>query len=251
MAYYSSALAFTPVGVPPAWRKWSVSAGVEATYVPALSASQRSAGFDKPEATNLAPVFPRPRAMVAIPGGFVVEGSWVPPIRVFDVEANLFSVAVSRPVELLGSLEVVPRVSMLAGSVRGPITCNEETASDGDDDLEVYYENVCHGNDSDDSFEPRHLSAELMFATAMRGGGVRPYAAVGVRRERTTFDIGVIRDDGTRDTDHPILTLRATQMHLTGGLMWLTTRRLRTAAEAYWAPGSLFTVRAMAGLQLW
>jgi len=251
MAFYSSALAFSPVGLPPAWRKWSLSLGIEASYVPPLSESQRTAGFDKPEATNLAPLFPRPRAMLALPGGFVVEGSWVPPIRMFDVEANLVSVALSRPLTRVRSFEVVPRVSMLGGRVRGPITCNAETADDGGDDLRLYYQSICHGNDSDDHFEPRHISAEVMVATSMRGGAFRPYLSAGARRERTKFDIGVIRADGSRDLDHPVLELRATRAHFTGGLMWLNTRRLRTAAEAYWAPGSLFTVRALAGVQVW
>jgi len=249
MGFYSDAIAFSPVGAPRRYRAWAVEAGVEASYVPRLTAMQRRAGFDKPEATNLAPVFPRPRAMLALPGGVTLEGSWVPPVRVFDVTANLLSAAVAWRAGHLGPVELTPRLSALTGRVRGAITCNGATARRESNDLLVYYEAVCYGRDSDDHFSPRQLAGELM-ATGNSGGAFVPYGGLGVRRERARFDIGVIRPDGTRDPEHPMLLSSATRLYLTGGLTWLVGVRGVASGEVYYAPGSLITVRLAAGLRV-
>ncbi len=244
MAFYSAAVAFSPVGgVAPD----ALHLDVELGYVPPLSAAQRTTGFDKPEATNLAPVFPRPRLRARV-RGFALEGSWVPPLRVFGVRANLVAAAVTAPAVRAGRFSLAPRLAGLGGRVRGPITCNAETAEEGGRDLLVYYAGVCHGNDSDDAFEPNHVSLEVL--VAREGGRVRPYVSLGARRDRTRFDIGVRRDDGARDLDHPVLELRDTRPQVALGAAWTGPRRTRLAAELFWAPGSVATVRVAAGAGL-
>jgi hypothetical protein len=250
MGFYSDALAFSAVGAPRARRAGAIELGLELSYVPPLSKAQRTAGNDKPEATNLAPVLPRPRALLALPGSFAVEGSWIPPLPVFGVTANLLSIAVTRPIARIRGVDLVPRLSALTGEVRGPITCNADITSDGSLDLEVYYADVCHGQDSDDHFEPRHLSGELVATTTLYGGALAPYASVGARHERTRFDIGVLFPDGSRDTDHPVLESEVTRAFLTGGVTWLAGRWAVASSELYYAPGSLFTVRLLAGVRL-
>ena len=99
IGYYSAALLFSPLGTPERLRTWAFDVGLEIGYIPELSKEQRTAFQDKPEATNLAPVLPRPRVTLRLPGTVQTELSWVPPMQVFDVEANLFSVALSRPFE--------------------------------------------------------------------------------------------------------------------------------------------------------
>ena len=99
IGYYSAALLFSPLGTPERLRTWAFDAGLEIGYIPELSEEQRTAFQDKPEATNLAPVLVRPRVTLRLPGAVQTELSWVPPLRVFDVEANLFSAALSRPFE--------------------------------------------------------------------------------------------------------------------------------------------------------
>ena len=48
--------------------------------------------------------------MLALPGGVTLEGSWVPPVRVFDVTANLLSAAVAWRAGHLGPVELTPRL---------------------------------------------------------------------------------------------------------------------------------------------
>ena len=59
LAFYSAAVAFSPAAF--ADDESRVAFGVELSSVPWLDAAQRRPSIDKPEATNLAPVFPRPR----------------------------------------------------------------------------------------------------------------------------------------------------------------------------------------------
>ena len=276
--YYSSSVAFSPLGVPlgvvrPATT--IVSAGlsvppsrveivvpggsvpsrvelsVEVSYLPSLSAEQRTAGSDKPESTNLAPVFPRPRLAARLPGGFGLELSWIPPLRVFDVKANLFAGALSYSFALPSRFSLVPRVSALGGRVEGPITCNSEMASGTDAALARYYSYVCYGSDSRDYFEPRHVSGELMVAHTATSGRWESYLTAGARAERSQFDVGVIREDGSRDPDQPILEVKATRAYGSVGTSWFGIPRTRLAAELYYAPGSVLTGRVLAGVRLW
>jgi hypothetical protein len=248
IGFYSAALLFSPLGPPERANTWALDAGLELGYIPQLSKSQRTAFQDKPEATNLAPVLLRPRVSVVLPGALHANVSWVPPIRVFDVEANLISVAVTRALQPRG-ITVAPRLLATWGKVRGSITCFEDllhgTESEG-----VYFQEICNSRTSDDHFKPQHFSAEVLVSRAVSRLPFLPYAGIGVLREKTIFDIGVLRTDGSRDPDHPILELRATRPYgFLGGTVsgW---RGTRFTGELFYAPGSLFTARVFAGVHL-
>lgn len=238
LAFYAAAMAFTPAGLVPD----RTAAALEVTWVPRLDEAQRRPSIDKPEATNLAPFFPRPRGAVRL-GSLLLEGSWIPPISVFDAKANVLAASVSTTAWRAGGWHLVPRLWGVTGRVRGTITCAASAMLGRGSALETYYQAVCHGRESDDWFEPRLLGAEALLTRALGGGGVRGYAGAGARLDRTRFDIGVIRQDGSRDQDHPILALRATRPHVMLGAEWRTTGTLATGAELFYAPGSVLTVR--------
>ena len=249
MAFYSAVLAFSPVGQIRA-APGSITVAMELSYVPSLTTAQRSAGYDKPEATNLAPVFPRPRVRFGLPGGVGIEGSWLPPVQVFGVTANLGAVALTAPLFKPGRYDITARASGMIGRVTGPITCNADIAAGGSLDLRTYYRTVCRDRNSRDHFEPRHVSGELI---VQRGrGAFQSYAGAGVRLDAgTRFDIGVARADGTyRDPDHPVLELRALRPHFLIGGTWRAFARGTMAGEMFHAPGSVLTVRALASVQL-
>lgn len=249
ISYYSAALTFSPGRAPLVASPGTVTAAVELSLIPPLSESQRRVG-DKPEGTNLTPLFPRPRAAVALPGGVVLEGSWIPPIKVFDVEANLASGALSRPFHAGGALTLTPRLAATAGTVKGAITCYTDLGS-GTPDQREYYAYICNGRPSDDHYEPRHLMAELVAARPFRGSPLVPYAGLGVRRDHSRFDVGVLQSDGTRDTEHPILELRATRGYAFGGATWTVARRLGASGELFYAPGSVLTVRVQGSVRVY
>ena len=240
LAFYSSAMAFSPAGIAPDESRLSFS--VEVSHVPYLNTAQRRPSIDKPESTNLAPFFPRPRLSARF-GSWIAELSWIPPMEVFEVEANLGSAAVTAPAMHFGSLRVSPRVWTTFGRVRGAMTCSTEEMLGKGPDLALYYATVCHGNESDDWFEPRLFGGELLASKPLGSGGARAYAVLGARADRTRFDIGVLTSTGARDADHPILELRTVRPHGAVGASWRVRRNIFAGGEVFYAPGSLVTAR--------
>ena len=240
LAFYSAAMAFSPAGLAPDESRLSVS--LEVSHVPYLDQAQRRPSIDKPESTNLAPFFPRPRGALRI-GNWIAEASWIPPMRVFDVEANLGSVAIVAPALTVGSVSVAPRLWGTWGRVRGAMTCSTTTMLGHGSDLELYYSTVCHGRESDDWFEPRMLGGEAVASRSLGPAGGRIYALLGARVDRTRFDIGVLTQDGARDADHPILALKAFRPHGALGASWRVRRGVYAGGEVFYAPGSLLTGR--------
>ena len=49
----------------------------------------------------------------------------------------------------------------------------------------------------------------------------------------------------------PTLELKTTRAYGTAGTSWLGPAGTRLAAELYYAPGSVLTVRGLAGMRLW
>lgn len=238
LAFYSAAMAFSPAGFAPDESRLSFQ--LEVSHVPYLDRAQRRPSIDKPESTNLAPFFPRPRAAVRI-GSWRAEASWIPPMRVFDVRANLTSVAIAGPPVRFGTLSIAPRVWGTIGRVRGAMTCSTSEMLGKGADLELYYGTVCHGRESDDWFEPRTVGGELVGSRSL--GGARAYAVLGARVDRTRFDIGVLTFTGDRDPDHPILQLRAFRPHGAVGASWRLRGGVYAGGEVFYAPGSLLTGR--------
>jgi hypothetical protein len=251
MGYYSAALSATPLGAPRQAREpWSLGAAVEIGYIPWLSRERRTAGFDKPEASNLSPVLPRPHLEVELPGGVALDVHWVPPVKVRDARANLLGGSLQKSFNI-GALAVAPRVSVLSGRIEGAITCFEELGSGSLSDIQ-YYANVCHASESRDWFEPSHLAFDVGVGSGsgLVVFGAHPFLAGGVRRESARFDIGVILPDGSRDPDHPVLEMSATRAYATAGLEWRVGARSRYTAELFWSPGSLFTARFLGAWRL-
>lgn len=248
IGFYSAALFFSPLGAPERTNRWALDAGLEIAYIPHLSKSQRTAFQDKPEATNLAPVLPRPRVSVVLPGALHAQASWVPPMRVFDVEANLLSIAITRAMQP-GGVTLAPRFVATWGKVRGSITCFEDLIR-GTESESVYFTQICNSRNSEDHFKPQHFALEVLASRAIARLPFLPYGGIGVLREKTIFDIGVQRTDGSRDPDHPILELRATRPYGFLGGTVNTWRSTRFTGELFYAPGSLFTARVFAGIHL-
>jgi hypothetical protein len=240
LAFYSASMAFSPAGV--GWDDSRLSFSLEVSHVPYLDKAQRRPSIDKPESTNLAPFFPRPRISIGL-GSWRAEASWIPPMRVFDVQANLGSLSITAPPVKIGTFRLSPRAWATIGRVEGAMTCSSQEMLGHGADLELYYGTVCHGRESEDWFEPRMVGGEAVIARPLGSGGSSVYALAGARVDRTRFDIGVLTFDGQRDPDHPILQLSAFRPHGAIGGSWRVRRGVYAGGELFYAPGSLLTGR--------
>ena len=249
MGYYSAALAFTPAAAPDVLPARGVAFGLEMAYVPPLSAARRSAGETKTQSTNLAPVLPRPRLAAALPGGASLEASWVPPVKVFGVTANLWGVALSRPLTAFRGMLLTPRIAGSGGVVEGAVTCNRDLERRGGGDS-VYFAWVCHGRESEDRFRPLAVSAELVASRLIRGGTLAPYAGLGARYEHTRFDVGVQTFAGERDPRQPILDMHVARGYGVAGASWRARPGAWLSGELLYLPGSVLTVRAQGSVAL-
>ena len=146
--------------------------GLEAAYVPQIDDATATPTFCRPgkgpENVNLTPVMPRPRLSLPLPLGLAFEASWVPPIRVGGVKANLFGVSLGRSFGNIDGVIMALRGHATFGSIRAPITCN-------DDALEEATSECFQGTRSDDKYSPN-----IVRCRSLRVGtsGWRPAPAI-------------------------------------------------------------------------
>ena len=125
LKYFSSVTTFTPLG-PPRFRKpGEIELGLEAGWIPYLSESDRTVGFDgtKVEDLNKSPIYGRPRLLVGLPAGLSVEVGWVPPVKINGAEANLFDAALERPFFVKSGGSFGWRIYGQFGHAFGDYTC--------------------------------------------------------------------------------------------------------------------------------
>ncbi len=247
MGYYAATMLMTPVGL--AGR--GVAVGGELTFIPDLSDEERRVGFGgtKLEQTNLCPVLPRLRASYGFAANAFDVG-FVPPVEVCGVQALLVSAGFTRRVTLSPAFALAFRAHALVGSLQAAITCPKEATQDTLD-------RTCHGGQvSEDEVKPLTVGFDAML---VHRGGHHPrlemYALLGIRREQTGFDVNYTRLEPNPLNlpgldDHERLESTLTRAHAAAGASYAVTARLRLGAEAYYAPGALFTVRGRAGLTL-
>lgn len=245
MASFGVPLAFSAARAPAARERWSVDVGVEVSYIPRVddaTATPTICRPDKtgPENTDLLFALPRPRVLVSLPGQFTLEGSWVPPVRVSDVKANLFGVALSRTLPLGGErLRLALRAHATVGTVEAPITCDDAALQDS--------ASPCYqGTRSNDSFRPNVLGGEVTFSWRL-GGSLNPYLGAGYNHLAPRFRVNFTNRFGNVDRTRVVVDLdRAV---LFGGATW-TANRLMLSGEVYSAPADAVTGRVMVSYRL-
>ena len=229
-------LAFGRGGMPSA-EGWS--AGLELAVLPKVpdaTATPTTCRPGKgPENTDLLPVLPRPRVGIPLPGRFHLEASWVPPLRVRGVKANLLGLALQRSVEL-GSRALSVRVHTTLGVVHAPITCNEDALNDPASEC-------LDGTLSDDSYRPNVFGIDA--ATEWRRGtSLRPYAGLGYNHLRPRFQVNFTNSAG--DTDRRKVSVDLDRIVLFGGTTWDARPGLSVGSEVYLSPQDAFTLRVVA-----
>lgn len=233
LTWYAAPLSFGVAQMPRAQLPWRLGVSLEVAQVPAASTDlERVAdcGSARLMRTALAPVAPRPRLFLGLPGRVLLEGAWIPPVPVGDATASLGSVALSRVTPLRfvagGELSLVARGHATFGRVRGAITCPRERVQ------RVSPLAPCHGpGPSNDTYRPNASGVEgiLSFDGALYG----LFAGGGWTSLDPTFRVGFDATDGTRDSTWVSLDRRVSRASLVVGGMYQLAPRVELSGQIH------------------
>jgi hypothetical protein len=235
LAIFAVPLAFGPALAPEAHPQFQV--GLEGAYLPKVDRATATPTICQPgkesENTDLLVAIPRPRVELPLPLGLALEASWVPPVRVDGVKANLFGVSLARTVEL-GNLTASLRAHGTFGSIYGAITCGRPELANP--------ESECfNGTVSDDQLSPNIIGADVALGQTMMGGRLRPYIGGGYNRLEPRFRVNFTNQFGT--VDRTRVEVNLDRLVLFGGATWQVDDNYTATGEVYSAPADATTVR--------
>jgi hypothetical protein len=249
MGFYSALLIFAPDGAPSPAKAWTVDLTANFGYVPPLNYDQRTAGRDKPEATNLTSIFGYPKVTLWFPAHIGFTAAYTPPVDIGGAKPYIYAFALEGLAVSTKSLAIVPRLTYTGGYITAPITCNENLSTSGNSSFEFYWATVCNARESTDRLEPNQWTFEVNASGSWMQGKLLPFAGLGVVQYKTTFDIQVQTGSGI-DTDHPILKMNATEGYGMLGATWVASPLWRFGGSLFWEPNMVFTGRLSATLRL-
>jgi hypothetical protein len=221
-------------------------AGIEVASLPKVDEATATPTICEPgkgpENTDLLFALPRPRIGMPLPFGLALQVSWVPPVRVHGVKANLFGIAVEKAFGRLDGLVAAIRAHATFGSVRAPITCD-------DDALEDPTSECFGGSRSDDRLRPNIMGVDLAVGGPLAGGRLRPYGGVGYNRLRPRFQVNFTNQFG--ELDNRRVEVDLDRLVMFGGVTWQAAERLGITGELYAAPTDAVTARVIVRTAVW
>jgi hypothetical protein len=236
LAHFSVPLVFSRGAAPSA--EPGVTFGLEAANVPTVDAATATPTICRPgkgpENTDLLPGIARPRLGIPLPLGLALEASWIPPVRVHGVKANLFGFALARNVALAKGVTAALRAHATVGSIRAPVTCDQNALTDPASEC-------FHGQVSDDRLSPNIFGLDASVGWSMAGGRLRPYVGTGYSRLQPRFQVNFTNQFGF--TDHTEVEVDLDRVALFGGAGWQLTDGFAVTGEIYAVPADAVTGR--------
>jgi len=238
LAILSVPLAFGAGAAP--GRPSGVTFGFEAARVPTVDAATATPTICRPgkgpENTDLLPALARLRFGVPLPLGLALEASWVPPVPVNGLKANLVGVALAGSVGHANGLAAQLRAHATFGSLHAPVTCDQDALSDP-------VSECFHGIESDDRYSPNIMGLELSVGWGMAAGRLRPYLGTGYNRLQPRFQVNFTNQFG--ELDNRRVEVNLDRLALFAGGTWEITERLGLTGELYAAPADALTGRVV------
>jgi hypothetical protein len=235
-----TSMVFARVSSPMALQAGRLIFLMEGSMLPTIDDGTATPNFCRPgkpaENVNLLPVLPRPRMLFGLSEEMVFELSWVPPVRVQDVKANLVGVALSRSAALGVGLVSI-RGHATFGEIRAPITCTEEQIA------RPVGETECAGGaePSDDHYKPNSYGVEMSYGWPLGGGRFRPYFGAGVNWLRPRFQVDFTDQADVHQDQRVEGNYR--RVALFGGGTWYPATRWALTGEIYADPGAAWVGR--------
>lgn len=245
MAIFGVPLAFGAARAPAGAAGVRIEVGLEASYLPDVDRATATPTVCRPakgpENTDLLFAAPRPRISLSLPSGIAFEASWIPPVRMAQVEANLFGLAASRSLRLDRRGAVLGlRAHATFGTIKAPITCNDEALLDAT--------STCYlGTRSNDSFQPNIIGLEAAVGWSL-GSTIRPYLGAGYNHLAPRFQVNFTDQFG--QVDRRKVSVDLSRGVLFAGATWSATTALSLTGEIYSAPADAITARVAARIRL-
>jgi hypothetical protein len=234
-------LAYSKIEQPNTLAPGRVRVGLEGTYLPNIDPDIRTATICRPgkgpENTDQLNAFPRPRAALGLPGGLILEGSWIPPIAINQVKVNLVGLSLERgfPLRRAGATLGL-RLHGTFGLIRAPITCDDANLQDPTSEC-------FQGTRSDDRYHPNIFGAEALLGWSIAQGRLRPFVGTGANILHSRFQVNFTNAFGF--TDNTLVRANLTRGVIFGGATWAPSPRLGLSGEIYSAPADAVTGRLM------
>lgn len=236
LATFSVPLAFSGAAPPELHPGFSV--GLEGAYLPRIDRTTATPTICRPgkgaENTNLLFALPRPRIQIPLPLGLAFQASWVPPVRVAGVKANLFGISLAKSFGRRDGAVLGLHAHATFGSIHAPITCNDAALDDPASEC-------FNGRRSDDRYAPNIAGADVSLGWSMAAGRLRPFLGGGYNRLQPRFRVNFTNQFG--DVDHTRVEVNLDRVALFGGAQWQLTPRLGVVGEVYAVPTDAVTWR--------
>jgi hypothetical protein len=235
-AIRGTSIAFSPLEAPVRQPTGAIGLTLEGSYLPKIDSATRVPSVCRPgkpaENTNLLFGFVRPRLVLNSSQGFFLELSWVPPIRINGVKANLFALAGGRTVTLNPASLLRARAYWTGGTIRAPFTCPEYALND------PAYQ--CGGGKvSDDKYQPNAFGGDFSIGWSL--GKLQPYLGIGVNFLRPRFQVN--HTDSLGITDNTKVEVNLTRFAAMGGVTLVLSPVFRLGGELYTQPTDVVTGR--------
>jgi hypothetical protein len=230
MNYFTATSFMTGLGRTPALRPGQWAAAVELGHIPSLSDEQQRVGFSgsKSEDLNKSPVIGRLRGLLGLPGGWVAELGYTPPVEIDGARPRaLVAAAIGRLLLERGDFSLSARLFGQHGSVSGDITCPAELAGVEDGTINPY---GCRAP-SDDRLRLNYYGLEL--TPALRRGAWQWHASLAAVRVETEVQVDALTY-GVHDLSR--LTAKDVLPTIVLGTSRDLGRRWRWGAEVLYVP---------------
>jgi hypothetical protein len=245
MATFDVPLAFSATAAPERQPSGRFRAGVEFALVPNVDPATATPTTCRPgkgpEHTDLLFAVPRPRLSLTLPAGFAVEATWIPPVRISEVQANLVGVALSRTMALnpRGAALTV-RAHGMFGLIKAPIVCDDAAIQD-------VMSECYQGTRSEDAFHPNIVGVDAAVGWRL-GASIRPYMGAGYNHLAPRFRVNFTNQFG--QIDRRRVTVDLDRLVLFAGATWSATQAFELSGEIYSAPSDAVTARVAARIRI-
>lgn len=192
MNYFAASSLMTSFGPPPPLAPGGWNLALDLGHIPRLGDQERRVGFSgtKLEDLNKSPVFGRLRLTVGLPGQWVGEIGYTPPVSIDGARPHdLIALAIGRPVVERRDYTLSMRVFGQGGEVRGDITCPGGLAGISDSGQNPF---GCQAA-SNDRVTLNHYGIDLTSAWA--AGSWRWHAGVGAARTELEVQVDALTFD--------------------------------------------------------